>query len=589
MKKYLKALLVLPLIGLVPAFLGTKSVKVTASEEVISTVDGFIEALSHREKNITVSDIDFEGRTISLNYDVSITSNDTEATLKNIYFEIVGPNTIDDSISVSVSNIHFDGGIDPTLFEDGKSFEEFYGSDREENILFNGDFGYYSLSIDNCQISNYASSVGPVLLVENSHHDDYKYVSISNTKVYDNICEWDTLHLSNNKLDTKITNCEFYHNYAFKAQGFSIANGKAVVDKVNVHDNYFMPYDITPNSQLCGGGVFIGGVDIVFKNSYILNNKTVYGGGLGVTTNFTGSNAVIFDNVVIKNNTATYGGGVLVHSLLGQSLVFINSDISFNTATEQGSALYTVTYAKWVKANSGGLVEFFFTSFIFNKAIDVNAYSFYEEDTTKGTVGSIALKGCISIGADIYTLKEGDYNYVATKEQAILDQVIKNDDFDGKILPNSKADVTVPNTVYKTWNPYFENYTSDLHIGYTLVDNIDTPFDYKIFILIGVLALLLVVVIVLAIVLIIKNKPRKHPLDEEKVELNDDERKVLLGTLTERERKVTELIISLKKRKEIADTLSYSENTIKKDLTAIYTKLKVEDKSELIAKYKDLL
>ena len=44
-----------------------------------------------------------------------------------------------------------------------------------------------------------------------------------------------------------------------------------------------------------------------------------------------------------------------------------------------------------------------------------------------------------------------------------------------------------------------------------------------------------------------------------------------------------------KKRKEIASLLFYSENTIKKDLSSIYKKLEVSDKSELIIKYKDLL
>ena len=47
--------------------------------------------------------------------------------------------------------------------------------------------------------------------------------------------------------------------------------------------------------------------------------------------------------------------------------------------------------------------------------------------------------------------------------------------------------------------------------------------------------------------------------------------------------------IHLKKRKEIADELCFSENTIKKDLTSIYAKLKVQDKNELISKYKDFI
>ena len=48
-------------------------------------------------------------------------------------------------------------------------------------------------------------------------------------------------------------------------------------------------------------------------------------------------------------------------------------------------------------------------------------------------------------------------------------------------------------------------------------------------------------------------------------------------------------MIALKKRKEIADELNYSENTIKKDLTSIYSKLHVLDKYEMMSKYKDLI
>ena len=49
------------------------------------------------------------------------------------------------------------------------------------------------------------------------------------------------------------------------------------------------------------------------------------------------------------------------------------------------------------------------------------------------------------------------------------------------------------------------------------------------------------------------------------------------------------MLISGKKRKDIAIELHYSENTIKKDLTDIYFKLRVIDKYELMLQYKDLI
>ena len=65
-------------------------------------------------------------------------------------------------------------------------------------------------------------------------------------------------------------------------------------------------------------------------------------------------------------------------------------------------------------------------------------------------------------------------------------------------------------------------------------------------------------------------------------------RKEYISALSEREKKVVELLIEGNKRKDIATILNFSENTIKRDLTVIYSKLHVSDKFELILKYKDL-
>lgn len=62
-----------------------------------------------------------------------------------------------------------------------------------------------------------------------------------------------------------------------------------------------------------------------------------------------------------------------------------------------------------------------------------------------------------------------------------------------------------------------------------------------------------------------------------------------LKQLSNREKDVFRLTIEGKKRKEIATLLFYSENTVKKDLSSIYKKLEVNDKSELMIKYKYLL
>lgn len=58
----------------------------------------------------------------------------------------------------------------------------------------------------------------------------------------------------------------------------------------------------------------------------------------------------------------------------------------------------------------------------------------------------------------------------------------------------------------------------------------------------------------------------------------------LCPTLTSRELDVLKLMLENKKRKEIADELCVSENTVKKHTTNIYEKLQVCDRSELLLK-----
>ena len=237
-------------------------------------------------------------------------------------------------------------------------------------------------------------------------------------------------------------------------------------------------------------------------------------------------------------------------------------------------------------------VECFFTTFGFNESNDTKAYSFYKQQETKGSIGTVLLKGCISIGPDTYESDEDSYNYVATKEQALIDNVIDEIKEDFKINKGSKADFKVPSNVYHNWNDLYKDINGDLSIGYS-VPKTNKSFDPRL--LIFILAPLGALIIILVVIIILNSRKKKAKVasnNENIIEENvysNDERKEFLATLNERERKVVELTIRLKKRKDIANELNYSENTIKKDLTAIYTKLHVLDKTELVSKYKDLI
>lgn len=561
---------------------------------IVNSVEEFKQAILSGTKAILVSDLDFNHESIAINSDVTIDSIGTQSNLKNVYFNIVGPTVIGEKINISFSNIVFDDSFDSSsiIFETAESFENKFGNTREDNICIKGNSGYFSLSLDNCTIKNYASEVAPALQVLNFNLEDYKAVSLNNCKIYNNYSMWDTVQLSHVKMQASITNCEFYSNYAYKAAGFSITNGSAAIDKVNVHDNHFVQYDIdSNNSQLCGGGVFLGGNDLKMTNSFIVNNKTTYGGGLGVATPYAGNKKVLFKNVSIINNQATYGGGIAVHSLAGQPTTFVDCEILNNKATN-GGPLYTEVYGRWVKSNNGGLVQFFFTTFGLNKADDNNAFMFYKKEQTKGQIGKIILKGCFALGNDTYDSTAEDYNYIATKEQALLDGVI-NDDAIGDVsnglfpIKGSIADIKVSSDTYHSWCELLADYSGDHYIG---ASNFERNVDKKPIAIIVIAsisgAVLLGLLIGLIIILARRNERKKY---QETSPEEKDMRSEYIAVLSTRERKVVELIIAGKKRKEIAEELNYSENTIKKDLTIVYSKLHVLDKFELILKYKDFI
>ena len=74
----------------------------------------------------------------------------------------------------------------------------------------------------------------------------------------------------------------------------------------------------------------------------------------------------------------------------------------------------------------------------------------------------------------------------------------------------------------------------------------------------------------------------KEPMDEPPETVTVDETQ--LEKLTAREREVLGFLLENKKRKEIADELFVTENTIKKHTTHIYEKLGVSSRSELLIK-----
>ena len=551
----------------------------------IDSLEKLQDALSRRTKEINVSNIDLKGATISLNYDVEITGNKGKATLKNGYFVINGPNYVGGMISIKFANLILDGGFVFDL-ENAKqelAYEEIFGSSRDEYRAITATFGYFNLDLNNIEICNYSSERGSCLYVENEFRDEMKYVSIKNSKFYNNISGINTIHLSNDKMEVEIKNSDFYNNYAYKGAGFSIANGVSNIDNVNIHDNYFLPFDYNASdSQMAGGGASIYGSALSLTNSNFYNNESNYGGGLMISSASSGEKPIVIKNIVVHNNKARHGGAVSLSSLTGQPIVFLNS-LFYENEAEEASSIYTEVYAFFSKAkNNGGLVEFLFCSFVSNTALDKNTFDFYKKEATKGTVGTISLKGCFVIGDDLYQMEDEDYNYIATKHYAELQDSIENDYYPAK---GSVADIKVKSSVYHEWSTLLSNNIESMSIGYSTKKYLTYAFIY---ILIGIISCVLLLGVGLVIFLVIFNKRKKHKHIDEKA-TSIDEYNELFEALNDREKQIVKLTLELKKRKEIADILNYSENTIKKDLTSIYTKLGVNDKTELIVKYRDLI
>ena len=592
MHKKIKKLAILSTIFFAFSLIGCNA-KTNEKEGVeVHTFAELQNALNKQNKVIKIDDMDFEGRSVSLNYNVTLTSINEHSTIKNGYIDVDGPNSEGQYVTVNINNIHFDGGITPSSYDltQSESFASIFGSERSNYRCINASFGYYRLTIENCEITNYASEIAPAIYVDNTLRADSKIINIKNIKVFNNVCAYDVMQLSNNKVEAHIEQADFYSNYAYKAAGFNISNGAAYINDVHVHDNIFCPFDVDQNNfQLVGGGVFLGGISGKASNIVIENNETIYGGGLGVSSSFTGSSYFVLENITIKNNKAKYGGGVCAFSLAGQPITFINCEILKNEA-EQGSSIFVEVYAKHVAKNHGGLVEFFFTTFALNHADDNNAYSFYNAEKTKGELGSIVLKGCLSIGNDNYESKEEDHNYIATEQKAIEDKVISQEMIDNADqngiypLKDSVGDVSVQKKEYDHWSDALKDYSGAFKIGKNKQLSSDKANRTVIIIsLSSGIALVIIASIVLMMVLKNKNKPALV------IENNVDNRKEYFETLNEREKQIVQLMVQGKKRKAIADELNYSENTIKKDLTSIYSKLHINDKFDLLNQYKDYI
>lgn len=366
-------------------------------EPYITSAKELNTALSRRDSVVYLDNIVFEdSATITVNYSVKFTGKKEKSVLKNVHFLVDGAINSQDMIKVEFENIVFDGGfdtksIDRSKFGDDKYFSDIYGSERNNKRCINTE-GYFDLTFNGCDFTRYAAETGAVLYIDNpTTFVDKKMLQMTDCRFYDNLSQYGTVFVFFDNLKSMVRNCEFYENYAGCAAGMNIANGRMELDGVKIHNNHFLPYKINPDNL--GGGLSIGGALVTVKNSEIINNETIYGGGISVVSAQSGDKRTVFENCKIANNKATYGGGVHVSSLVGQPIYFINCTFAGNTA-KQGGALYTVPYAPWTGKYAGGLLEFSFCTFENNTAEDNKEFEFYELEKPENA-GAISLFGCV--------------------------------------------------------------------------------------------------------------------------------------------------------------------------------------------------
>ena len=470
----------------------------------IGNPSDFQNALKKGQSVIYVDDVYFEKETqITLNYNVKIVGKTNKSRIKNACFSVVGSNVDGKNISVSFENIILDGNIDKKNYDfsvPGKKFGDIFGNERSDKHAIYGTWGYFTITLDNCEICKYASYIGPAIYVDNNEtfHEYGRTVNLKNTKIHDNICYHATVCLFHDKGIYNIQNCSFSQNLSKSSGGADFANGTATVENSDFcHNDFYRFVDTNPDGTeqypddiivknnknyhyvRTPGALFIGAANARVRNCRISDNKGLYGGGVGVTSPpATGENEKVeFVNCIISNNSAQCGGAIYAKSLAGHNINFINCIISGNKA-ENGGIIYTTTLVPYTNDTTiinGGNISFVFCSMAENTDTDGASFGFYSLKMAR-FAGHINPLGCFVVYDTPYRNTEG-YNYIAERDKAFSDGAINDKTLGeiskGKLSPieGSIADISVSPDVYSEWSDDYKNATAPKKIGAVAINN----------------------------------------------------------------------------------------------------------------------
>lgn len=572
------------------------SSKDTENGVVVKDASEFYSALQNKVRLILVDDLTFaEDTVVQLNYSLTIRGNGEKATIRNAHFDVVGPNVAGETNAITFENLVLDGGYHEQPAGADKTFEEAFGSERENLRCINANWGYADLKLSGVEITGYASVEGSAIYIGNEFREGAQTLVIDDCDFYGNVARNGTVKVFNDKLTTTMQNSRFHNNTAGAAGGFVISNGKKTIENCDVYDNVYYAFaDLGYEER--GGGVYLGGVNATMTDCVIKNNETKRGGGLAVTSAYSGNGDLLIKNCRIENNRAESGGAVFIDSLQGQPINFIGCEFYGNTATSKGSVLYAQPYAYWTKKYNGGQVNILFSTVANNTAPDTGTFGFYESD---GLLGYIVLRGCLVIGDDAYETSPSSYNYIATAAEALSSGAItdlniaKSESL--QAVKGSEADIVVPVSAYKNWHSTFAEAKKDASIGQYLVSSVEKQVNIVVVVVPVVVGVAVIAGAVVLLLVVKKKRSQKAEEPQQAVEEQAEEQpsapvlseKDKLATLTEREYRIVALTLAGKTREQIAEELRFSVGTIKFDLMNIYRKLECASRTDLIIRYKD--
>lgn len=478
---------------------------VASSENLyIGNPSDFQNALKKGQSVVYVDDVYFEKETqITLNYNVKIVGKSNKSRIKNACFTVVGSNVDGKITDISFENVILDGNVDKKNYDfsvPGKRFGDIFGNERSDKHAIYGTWGYFTITLENCEICKYASYIGPAIYVDNNEtfHAYGRTVNLKNTKIHDNICYHATVCLFHDKGVYNIQNCAFTQNLSKSSGGLDIANGTATVENSDFcHNDFYRFVDTNPDGTEkypddiivknnknyhyvhTPGALFIGAANARVRNCRISDNKGLYGGGVGVTSPpaMGGNEKVEFVNCIISNNSAQCGGAIYAKCLAGHNINFINCIISGNKA-ENGGIIYTTTLVPYTNDTTiinGGNISFVFCSMAENTDTDGASFGFYSLRMAR-FAGHINPLGCFVVYDTPYRNTEG-YNYIAERDKAFSDGAVNDkilaETDKGRLSPisGSIADISVSPDVYSEWGDGYKDATASKKIGAVAINN----------------------------------------------------------------------------------------------------------------------